>query len=99
MDCADPSMLVARRNVTISPLQSLAMLNNQLTLVMAKHFAARADSLGEDVKEKVAAAFRLALSRPPSASELAALAGYADRHGLANTCRVIYNMNEFLFVD
>jgi hypothetical protein len=40
MDCADPSMQVAKRDETISPLQSLAMLNNPLMMTMAKHFAA-----------------------------------------------------------
>lgn len=99
MDCADPSMLVARRNVTISPLQSLALLNNQLTMVMSKHFAERVDAMGSNMEEKVAAAFSLALSRPPNPEELSALTQYAQRHGLANTCRVIYNLSEFMFVD
>ena len=99
MDCADPSMLVARRNVTISPLQSLALLNNQLTMVMSKHFAERVDLMGGNLEEKVAAAFSLALSRPPNPEELSALTQYAQRHGLANTCRVIYNLSEFMFVD
>ena len=99
MDCADPSMLVAKRNETISPLQSLALLNNQLAVVMSKHFAERAATMGENLKEQIAAAFRLALSRPPNEAELTALSRYADRHGLANTCRVIYNLNEFSFVD
>jgi len=99
MDCADPSMLVAKRNVTISPLQSLALLNNQLTMVMSKHFAERVDAMGSNMEEKVAAAFSLALSRPPNPEELSALTQYAQQHGLANTCRVIYNLSEFMFVD
>ena len=82
-----------------SPLQSLALLNNQLAVVMSKHFAERAATMGENLKEQIAAAFRLALSRPPNEAELTALSRYADRHGLANTCRVIYNLNEFSFVD
>ena len=99
MDCADPSMLVAKRNVTISPLQSLALLNNQLMLVMASACAEQAEAAGGTIDQQVAAAFRRALSRDPSKPELSALTSYASNHGLANTCRVIYNLNEFVFVD
>ena len=52
LDCADPSMLVDKRNETITPLQALAQLNNQLMVAMAKHFAARVDKLGADPGSK-----------------------------------------------
>lgn len=97
-DCADPSMLVDKRNQTITPLQALAQLNNQLIVVMAKHFAARVDK-AETLEAKVTAAFQLALQRVPTASEKSAITAYATRHGMANTCRLIVNMNEFVFVD
>ncbi|MEK6247682.1 MAG: DUF1549 and DUF1553 domain-containing protein, partial [Planctomycetales bacterium] len=99
MDCADPSMLVAKRTVSISPLQALALLNNKLTAVMAKHFSARVEAKKDDAKDRVRLAFRLALSRTPSDRELSLLSQYAVRHGMANTCRVILNLNEFVFVD
>src|SRR4029079_18929924 len=41
LDCADPSMLVARRNESVSPLQALALLNNSFMLTMADSFAQR----------------------------------------------------------
>ena len=44
-------------------------------------------------------AFRLALGRPPSAKETEAMSGYVSEHGLTNLCRLIYNLNEFNFVD
>ena len=99
LDCADPSMLVEKRNQTITPLQALAQLNNQLMVVMAKHFAARVDKLGADPGSKISAAFRLAMQRQPTPDELATLTGYANQHGLSNTCRLIVNLNEFAFVD
>ena len=99
LDCADPSMLVEKRNQTITPLQALAQLNNQLMVVMAKHFAARVDQVGLDMPAKITQAVRLALQRPPTAAELKTLAAYATEHGLANTCRLIVNLNEFAFVD
>lgn len=99
LDCADPSMMVAKRSETISPLQSLALLNNKLAVVMAKHFAGRVTEREGEVSDQVAHAFRLALSRSPAEDELLALTKYAEQHGMANTCRVLFNVNEFVFVD
>jgi hypothetical protein len=47
----------------------------------------------------VITAFRLALRRPPTAAEAQALSAYAREHGMSNACRVILNLNEFVFVD
>jgi hypothetical protein len=99
LDCADPSLAVDRRNQTQTPQQALALLNNKLALAMAKHFAARAQRLGSSDAERVSAAIRLALGRSPTAKERDALAAYASEYGLANACRVILNLNEFVFVD
>lgn len=98
LDCADPSMLVDKRNQTLTPLQALAQLNDQLSLAMAKHFAARVEKAG-DLDAQIATAFRLALARSPTPGELRALNTYAAQFGLPNTCRAILNLNEFAFVD
>jgi mono/diheme cytochrome c family protein len=99
LDCADPSLQVDKRNQTITPQQALAMLNSQFTAAMAKHFAERVEKLAEDTRGRVVAAVRIALSRSPTADELGELTRYAEKHGLANACRVILNLNEFAFVD
>ncbi len=98
-DCADPSVSVDRRNETMTAQQALALLNNPLMVCMARHFAARVESMGATVPERITAAVRLALGRPPTAAELAELSAYAEKHGLANACRVIFNLNEFMFID
>lgn len=99
LDCADPSMQVARRNESNTPLQALTMLNNRFNLVMAGHFAERLQRESNDPSEQVRAAFLQATGREPTADERAILNAYAAEHGLANACRVILNLNEFLFVD
>jgi glycogen debranching enzyme len=99
LDCADPSMSVDRRNETLNALQALALMNNQLTVAMAKHFAARMEREAETAEARIKRAFRVALGREPSVNEQAALVGFAQQHGLANACRVILNLNEFAFVD
>ena len=99
MDCADPSMRVDKRNESLSPLQALAMMNNGLTVAMAKHFAGRVTKEARGLEAQTKRAFTLALSRDPKPDELAPLIAYAKREGLENTCRVILNLNEFSFVD
>jgi mono/diheme cytochrome c family protein len=99
LDCADPSMSVDKRNETLTALQALALLNNRFMLAMAKHMAARVEKVTPNVEGQVTAAVRLALAREPTREERAALAEHARQHGLANTCRLILNLNEFVFVD
>jgi len=99
MDCADPSMLVDRRTQTITPLQALAQLNNQLALAMAQHFAERTAQSGAEPATQITNAFRIAFQRTPTDAERDELTRYAQQHGLANTCRLVLNLNEFVFVD
>ncbi len=99
MDCADPSMRVDKRNESLSPLQALAMMNNGLTVAMARHFAARVTKEANGIESQTKRAFMLALSREPKPGELAPLIDYARRDGLENACRVILNLNEFSFAD
>jgi hypothetical protein len=99
LDCPDPSALVAKRNETLTPLQSLALLNNKFMVAMAEHFAARIEPMGTNTHEKLVAAWKLAFGREPAHDELDSLIQYANRYGLPSACRLILNMNEFVFVD
>ena len=99
LDCADPSLMVDKRNQTITPLAALALLNNQLSVAMARHFAERVAAGSTDPAVQLTAAFRLALARTPSPAELAELVAYSEKYGLPSACRVILNLNEFVFVD
>ena len=38
-------------------------------------------------------------ARGPDGAELAAVAEYVQRYGIANACRFLWNTNEFMFVD
>jgi hypothetical protein len=99
LDCADPSMSVEKRNESLSALQALALMNNQLMVVMAKHFAARLELEASGVDGQIARGFQLAMGRVPRADEQENLCAYARQYGLPNACRVILNLNEFVFVD
>ena len=100
LDCADPSMRVEKRNESISAPQALALLNNGFMLVQAETFAARvAREAGPEPAAQVARAFVLACGRPAEPEEAAALLAVATEHGMANVCRMLFNLNEFTFVD
>jgi mono/diheme cytochrome c family protein len=99
LDCADPSLLTPKRNTTLTALQALAMMNNALFVRQAEHFAERVRTATADPREQIRLAYRLALAREPRDEESRLLVDYAAQHGLANTCRLIFNMNEFVFVD
>jgi hypothetical protein len=98
LDCADANQLTPARNTSVTVLQALSMLNNRFIVRASEHFAERAAALAEDLPGQVAAAWELALGRPPTERETAAFASYASRHGLANACRLLLNSNEFMFV-
>jgi hypothetical protein len=99
LDCADPSMQVDKRNETVTPLQALTLLNNRLMVAMSRHFAERVAGMGTTTEERVSAAYRLALGREPSEHERDSLVAHADRFRMENACRVVLNLNEFVFVD
>jgi hypothetical protein len=80
-------------------LQALALMNNKFTLRMAEHLADRVTPMGKSDEDRAAAAFRLAIGRAPTESERKTLGEVAAKDGLANACRVIFNLNEFTFVD
>jgi hypothetical protein len=99
LDCADPNISVPVRSTTMTAPQALALLNNAFMIRQAEFFAERLKKHSDDPQQQIVAAYRLAFGRPPTAQERTALAGYAQRHGLANACRLLFNANEFLFVD
>jgi hypothetical protein len=100
LDCADPSLRVDRRNESLSALQALTLLNNGFMVTMSKHFAQHTvQRHPDDLSSQVADAFLNALGRAATPEELAVLTEYAKKHGLANYCRLLLNLNEFAFVD
>lgn len=99
LDCADPSILTPKRNTTLTALQSLALLNNPLAVRQSEHLAERAARIAGDLPGQIDAVYRFALCRAPTAAERERFVAYAARFGLANACRVIFNSNEFVFVD
>ena len=99
LDFPDMGLLSPVRGFSASPLQSLALLNNEFVLRLSEHLAARVAQSGTGTAEHVREAFRLALLREPTQEELADFTAIADQHTLPAACRVLLNSNEFLFVN
>jgi Protein of unknown function (DUF1553)/Protein of unknown function (DUF1549)/Planctomycete cytochrome C len=97
-DAVDPSLSMAKRNVTITPLQALVLYNNRFVLRQCEHLAARLEREAKDTPARIDCACRLTMGRAPTREEALLLTAYATRHGLANACRVLLNCNDFLFV-
>jgi hypothetical protein len=99
LDSADPNLVTPVRSTTITALQALALLNDPFVLKQAELFAARLRKVSDEPDRQIEMAYRLAFSRPPAGEEREALVDYERKHGLANACRVLFNANEFLFID
>ena len=99
---SDPSMLAPKRGTTITAIQALALLNNPFVVWLSERFAGarRSRSGSRSRRPDPLLAYRLALSRDPSTVEAGhRLSAYAARNGMANACRLLFNSNEFVFVD
>ncbi|HEV3080229.1 MAG TPA: PSD1 and planctomycete cytochrome C domain-containing protein [Gemmataceae bacterium] len=99
LDCADPNLNTPVRGTTLTALQALVLLNDPFMLKQAELFAERLRRLSSSESQQLESAYALALGRGPTAAETQALKTYAQRHGLASACRLLFNLNEFVFVD
>jgi hypothetical protein len=100
LDCPDASQFTPARASSITPLQALALMNDRFMVRQAEHFADRLKrESGEDISAQVKRAYRLALGRSPTEGETELMSGYARKHGSAAMCRLVLNLNEFVFVD
>ena len=88
LDCADPSLLVPRRNSTLTAVQALALLNDPLIIEQSRRFAGRLRSAGSNLASQIDDAVRIALGRAASEREIAALASHARNTGLGSPVRL-----------
>jgi hypothetical protein len=99
LDCPAGDQLTPSRNASVTVQQALAMWNDAFVTHYAELFASRLESEVKTTEDRVQFACELALNRPPTREEMADLVAYAQKHGLANLCRLIVNSNEFMFVN
>jgi hypothetical protein len=80
-DAADPNGVTPQRNDTTVPSQALFSLNNPFVREQSQHFARLLlTAEGKSDEDRVARAYELAISRPPSSDEVAEAADYLSAY-------------------
>ena len=83
-----------------TPLQSLALYNNDFMLRQARYLAERVEQdAGLRNQDQVIRAFEMAFGRQPTERELILSSDLVEQQGLFSLCRSLLNSNEFIYVD
>lgn len=99
-DAPDTSQSCARRESSTVAPQALAMMNSDFMLGEARTFAARLRrETGGDPESQVNMGWQLALGRMPNAAERLTAIEFLGRNSLADLCLLLFNTNEFIYVD
>jgi hypothetical protein len=103
-DMPDTSFSCERRNVTTVAPQALALLNNEFTLSQGGKLAERLiREEGQNPEAWIQRGWELTVGRPPSPGEkedaLRFFSKDASMAALTRFCLVLFNLNEFLYVD
>jgi hypothetical protein len=109
-DVADTDQSCPERFITTQPAQALALLNGEFIHKQARLFAERlVQDAGPRLEDQLRRGLHLALGRVPDERELILHASLTNRlmadHGLTehealvDFCLVLYNLNEFVYLD
>ena len=100
LDLADTVSSCSKRQVTTVAPQALTLFNGEFTNGLSHKFAQRLRrEAGAEVDGQITLAWRLALCRQPSDGERAQLRAFIARESLEQCCRVILNLNEFVYPE
>ncbi|MDZ4406044.1 PSD1 and planctomycete cytochrome C domain-containing protein [Prosthecobacter sp.] len=100
LDLADTVSSCPQRQVTTVAPQALSLFNGDFVNQQAKRFAARLKrEAGDDSAKQITLAWRLALCREPTAAELTQMHRFLREESLEQVCRVILNLNEFVYPE
>ena len=111
-DQPDTNASCPRRNRSTTATQSLMLLNSRFSLDAAQRLArAVVERTGTNREKQIALAFRRTLGRPPTPIERRFARKFLERDAaatqrpgngpaaLTNFCLVLFNVNEFVYVD
>jgi len=97
-DLPEQNVASAARYVSTVPTQALTLLNDAFVLRHAQLFAERVKSEGgDDPARQIDLAYRIALTRPPSQTELAIALDATRTGSLVDFTHVLLNVNEFVY--
>ena len=99
-DAPDTARSCSRRETSTVAPQALAMMNSSFVLEQARAFAGRLSSEAPGSPGGlVDRAWRIALGRAPAEVERRAAVAFLERNSLPDLCLMVFNMNEFIYVD
>jgi Protein of unknown function (DUF1553)/Protein of unknown function (DUF1549)/Planctomycete cytochrome C/NPCBM/NEW2 domain len=99
LDCPDPANFTPARAQTTTALQALTLSNNEFMLQQAGSLVSRIEKETDSREAAIRRAFQLCLQREPKAEEQSAAAHLVAKQGLFALCRMLFNTNEFVYVD
>jgi cytochrome c553 len=100
LDICDTTQPSSGRRVTTVPTQALTLFNSEFANRQAHHLAERLRAeAGDDPGDQVDRLFRLALCRHPEPSEKERILAHLREESLAEVCRVVFNLNEFVYPE
>jgi hypothetical protein len=97
-DLPEQNITAGARNVSTVPTQALTLLNDPFVLRQAQLFADRVKKeAGDDPARQIDLAYRIALSRPPTQTELPVALDSIRTQSLLDLTHVLFNLNEFVY--
>jgi len=104
LDLGDTVHSCPQRQVTTVAPQALSLFNGEFVNQQARRFAARIRrESGSDLRQQIEFAWRVALCRAPAEVETTAMLKFREREveqsALEQICRVILNLNEFVYPE
>jgi hypothetical protein len=98
-DLPDSNLSCPKRERSTTAPQALALLNASDVIETAKALADRLAKEARSEEDRITLAYRLALGRRPSAAERRLSHAFLQEASLAEFCRALFNVNEFVYVD
>ena len=74
-------------------------MNNRFMLELSDRFAKRLEKDYPNNDTRVEAAFQMTLSRAPLKQEREAMTRFIEAHGLPSFSRLMFNLNEFVYIN
>ena len=98
-DLPEQNVAAGARTVSTVPTQALTLLNDASVLRQAQVFADRVKKeAGDDPANQIDLAYRIALTRPPTQTELAMALDAIKTQSLVDLTDVLLNLNEFVYI-
>jgi hypothetical protein len=98
-DLPEQNVTAGARNVSTVPTQALTLLNDRFVLRQAQLLADRVRrEAGDDPARQIDLLYRIALTRPPTHTEVAVALAALKTQSLVDLSDVLINLNEFVYV-